>query len=139
MEEADIAETLQWLQGESVQDRAIMLGVLAEEPSGEARIRAAVEALLDDRSICVTQPPPRWLEIRQIAAEALAAERHVAGIVEPVMLRAVPVPMDVAEVSRAAEAAFGSVAARWSLRERYERLREAGRLSLADLVLRPGR
>ena len=139
MQESDIAETLEWLQGGSVQDRATLLGVLAESPTGEPRIRAAVEALLEDHSICVTQPPLRWLELRRIAAEALAAERGAAGIADPVTLRAVPLVMTLPQIAEAAEAAFGQEAVRWPVERRYLRLREAGLLPLADLSIPPQR
>jgi len=137
MQETDIAETLDWLREGSPQDRATLLGVLAEAPTGEARIRAAIEALLEDRSICPTLPPLRWQEVRGAAAEALAAERRAAGIDAPVVVRAVPPVLSLPQIRAAAEAALGAEAARWPPERSYAALRDGGHLALSDLVLTP--
>ena len=137
MEQHDLDETLEWLTTAPAQDRATMLEVLAQAPTGEARLHPAIGALLDDRSVVVMGPPLRWTELRRLAATALAAERGAAGLEEPVTLSALPPVLDLQALERAATTVFGAEASRWRPAERYTRLRDARALPLADIVFRP--
>jgi hypothetical protein len=113
---------------------AVLL-VLAEDPTADARIRAAVEALLDDRAVCRAQPPAALTEVRWYAAHALAAERKAAGIAELVRVSSVIPPLGSATLSELAEAAYGEDAPPRQAAERFEKLRADGKLPTVNLSL----
>lgn len=138
MQQQDILDALEWLESGSAQDRATMLQVLAQSPTGEPRLRAAAEAFLDDRAIIVIGPPLRWTELRRVAGEAVAAERAAAGLHEPVTLLAVPPTLDLKAIEDAAGRAFGAAEASLRPTQRYQRLRDSGALPVADVTLRAG-
>jgi hypothetical protein len=135
----DINEVLAMLASGIPQDRGSMLQVLAESPTGEAAIRDAILPLLEDRAICVTPPPLRFLEVRRLAAQALAAERARAGITEPVTLLGAAPILDMGAIGLLADQHLGPDSARWSAGRCYRALRDTGLLPLRDLVIHPER
>ncbi len=89
---------LRWILGELAspdpESRYYILLVLLGAPTGDARVRVAIEQLIEDRTTCPAQPPAFCTEVRWYAANALAAEREHAGIVEPISLEDVFPPLD---------------------------------------------
>jgi hypothetical protein len=114
--------------------------VLAEDPTADARIRAVVEALLDERAVCRAQPPAALTEVRWYAAHALAAERKAAGSAELVRVSAVIPPLGSATLSELAEAAYGEDAPPRQAAERFEKPPRAGdrRAPARRMNARPG-
>lgn len=111
--------------------RVAMLKELAEFPTGDGAVRAAVGRLLDDGSVCILHIPFVG-EVRWLAAHALAAERGAAGMTEAVRLAQAARPLEDWRLAMLAAEAFGAGAERMPLLERYARLRAANRLDVAD-------
>ena len=80
--------------------RAAMLQTLADDPSGDPRLLALVEALLGDTTPVVVSIPLHYGELRWVAAHALAAERGAVGKCSPVILSDAVVPVNDAELVR---------------------------------------
>jgi hypothetical protein len=113
-----------------------VLKVLIEDPTGDERIRAAVEELLDDRTPCVVMIPIRYGEVRWLAAHALAAERRAAGLDPSVRLAGVTRPIDTGSLSVLADEVLGSARPAPPLEERFRALQVVGRLPTYDLEIR---
>jgi hypothetical protein len=99
--EDDISAYLGWLTHGSLDDRVFALQELIRRPTGNPKIREALDPLLNDLSPCVFQIPYRFGELRYLAARALAAERSFAGDRRKVRLRCAA-PLTVDELARAA-------------------------------------
>lgn len=119
---AEAAELAAELAVPEVGARVAMLWVLVEDPTGHPVVRAAVEALLDDRRAAMLQAPIQIGEVRWLAAHALAAERKAAGIDDPVRLTDVIGPVALTDLP-----GHGTPLAR------FEQGRAAGRLPLENL------
>jgi hypothetical protein len=117
-------------------DRVAVLQVLVEDPTGDARIRAAVEALLADRTVTMLMIPPAYGEVRWLAALALSAELHAIREPDLVPLPAAVAPVSGPELSQLAIEHLGPQARHWTREQCYERLRDAGVLIARDRALR---
>ncbi len=133
MDESEPEEILGALASSDPVERFLMLLVLADDPSGEARVRAAVEPLIEDRASRPARRPAFRTEVRWHAAHALAAERRLAGISEEVSLSDVIAPLDVATIVALAEDAYGDDRPR-TAELCFERLRHDGRLPTEHLI-----
>ena len=105
-------------------------------PSGDPRVLPYLERLLEDGAPCLFSIPSEYGEVRYRAAEALAAERQVQGISEPVRVRSVVVPLTANRLFLISEAEGLPPALTWQAR--FERLRDLGKLPVEDLELPPG-
>jgi hypothetical protein len=104
--EEDVRYYLDVLTRGERDDRVFALRNLAGAPTGDARVRLALEPLLADTTPCVLQIPYRFGELRLLAGAALAAERWAAGDEQPVRLRCVaPLTPDELEALRYAAGA----------------------------------
>jgi hypothetical protein len=84
-------------------ERVFALRNLARQPTGDPRVRAALQPLLADTTPCVLQIPYRFGELCLLAGAALAAERWAAGDDRPLSLRCVaPVTPDELDAMRMA-------------------------------------
>ena len=133
----DTALLLQDLASPDVQDRVAVLKVLVEDPTGDARILAALEALLQDRSACLLALPRVYGELRWLAAQALVRELEQAGAERELHLTAVPAPLTAADLAHRAAAA--GLHERMPPLQCFEVLRRDGALPLSDLVLQTRR
>ncbi len=128
---------LQWILGELAspdpESRYYILLVLLGAPTGDARVRAAIERLIEDRTTCPAQPPAFCTEVRWYVANALAAEREHAGIVERISLDDVIPPLDVGTIVGLAEQAYGDDRPR-KVEQCFERLRGDARLPTQRLT-----
>jgi hypothetical protein len=87
-EEFNFETVVRRLADEDAQRVGGTLGALQEQPLGDSRIMSYLEKLLDDTRLCITQIKPyRYGEIRWLAGAALAAERKVHGIDDPVRIK----------------------------------------------------
>lgn len=134
-DEQELESVLSSLASPEPDERAAVLLVLLEDPTADTRVRAAVEALLDDRAVCFARPPAALTEVRWYAAHALAAERKAAGITEAVRVAAAVPPLDHGTLSELAEAAYPEAERPRSSEERFVRLRADGRLPTRSLSL----
>jgi hypothetical protein len=76
-------------------EKSIALYAFAVVSDPDPQLLAAIESLLDDRSIVQMYVPFRYGQLRSIAADTLARLRARIGDPRPVILAAQPVPMDV--------------------------------------------
>lgn len=129
----EIELLLEDLASPDVQDRVAVLKVLVDDPTGDARIAAALEPLLDDRSPCRLALPPTYGELRWLAAHALVRELEKAGVQRRLLIPAVPVPVAAPELARRAAAA--GLPERLPPLHCFERLRGDGLLPLTDVVM----
>jgi hypothetical protein len=110
--------------------RAATLESLERNPTGDPRVLAEIERLLDDTAVTIIQIPLKYAEVRFMAAEALAAERGRAGIRGVVHFDQIAwplTPQKIADATRAAGLPFGGGGVEGDL-ERFRSLREAGKL-----------
>lgn len=117
-------------------EREAALAVLWEYPSGDARLRVRIEALLEDRTPVVVAIPYVFGELRWVAAHALSAERAAAGLLEPVRLPGVPRPVSGERLWALLEQ--HGLPVRGGVQgalEGFGQLRGLGRLPLVDLEL----
>lgn len=123
--------------GGDAEERAAMLKELAEFPTGDDGVRAAVERLLADDTPCIVSIPLAVGEVRWLAAHALAAERSRAGIAEPVRLEKAVRPLEDWRLAQMAAAAYGDAALHLLPTERYAWLRRDGLLAASDREVAP--
>ena len=83
----EFQELVEDLHSKELSMRVATLKTLQKYPSGDERVLQHIEALLDDKTLCVLMLPYRFGEIRWLAAQALAAERASLGNEEPVRLQ----------------------------------------------------
>ncbi|MGW6932252.1 hypothetical protein ACWGE0_19505 [Lentzea sp. NPDC054927] len=84
--------------------RVIMLGVLADDPTGDPRLLPRITELVSDPTPVVLAIPYEFGEVRWAATRALAAERSAADLppLPPVRL---PSPLSLDRLSRLADEA----------------------------------
>jgi hypothetical protein len=135
--EDEIPLLLADLASADVQDRVAVLKVLAEDPTGDPRVAAAIEPLLDDRTPCVLTAPPSYGELRWLAAHALAAERHAGGQPPDVLLRDAVAPMNAEQLAVLAQQVLGAPGDRLRALQQFQALAQAGALPRRDFHCRP--
>ncbi|GAD82944.1 hypothetical protein FEK33_18635 [Nocardia asteroides NBRC 15531] len=114
----------------------VTLRTLKKSPYPEARIIPFIEALLDDRSPCVTGIPYRYGETRWLAAGALRRVYDALGIRESIVLHDVPVTLSSDQLGDLARES--GTCGEWTdlgAEDLYLRLRDTGKLPVSDLVL----
>ena len=130
----DFRATVEHLQSDDLLLQSATLKTLVIDPLGDQRILPYLEALLTDTTPCLVAIPYRFGEIRWLAARALAKERAVLGIKEPVYLQNVVKPLTgqaLADLEREAHIqARGGID---GLLETFAQLRAMGKLLLYDL------
>jgi hypothetical protein len=131
----DLPEQYRYLLSDDVRKRQSALRAHSRQPSGDARVLPYLEAMLEDRRLCIVSLPFEFGEVRWLAAEAVAAERKVLGIPTPVRLVQVVLPVSHKKLQRIAESVGAPRNEGWQ--ERFERLRAMGALELVDLDLEP--
>lgn len=136
LSDKELQELLEDLYSENLSMRVAVLKDLEQYPSGDTRVLSYLEALLDDKTPCVVSIPYLFGEIHWLAAHALAAERKVLGIKEPVSLKGIVRPLDTEEFDALRKVAGiedrGGVE---GVLESFSTLREMGRLPVYDLEL----
>lgn len=95
--DTELQELVDDLHSQDLSLRVAALKDLWQYPSQDARVLPYLEALLEDKTFCIVILPYQYGEIRWLAAHALAAERSVLGIQEPVKLVDVIRPLDTQE------------------------------------------
>lgn len=100
----DTRELIEMITEGDVGDRVAALIVLQDDPSGEARVHEVIETVLDDRRGCMITAPATFAEVRWVAAHALAAERHAAGVKPAVRLPSAVRPLRDHELDALGEA-----------------------------------
>ena len=136
----EFTELVEDLTGDNFSLRVATLQVLWEEPSGDKRILPHLERFLHDKTPCLLGVPYIFGEIRWLAAQALAAEREVQGMTEPVYLQNIVKPIYTEGISLAEKAA--GVEFKWGVEgvlENLAILRDMGYLPMYDLELWPRR
>ena len=138
VDEADVTHFLGTLKSSDAEARAISLQTLTENPLPDERIAAALNALLDDRAVCVLQLPYQFGEVRWLVAHALAAVHRALGKTGPVTLSGVPGPINLAELAAMATEKNvtppkGSVVQESVFK--YDALRRLNALPLYDVTL----
>ncbi|GAA1998284.1 hypothetical protein GCM10009777_39470 [Microbacterium pumilum] len=126
-----------WEEDLFSKDAAVLVNALKtvrDAPTGEPRVVATLEGLLNDRRIAALTIPYRFGEIRVLAAAALAAERADTGDARPVRLKECPPLLGTDDLWKLAEAHRIDTSIR-SEPELYAALRDAGALPLTDLEL----
>lgn len=114
--------------------RVNALKTVRDAPTGDPRVVATLEEMLDDRRIAALTIPYRFGEIRVLAGAALAAERASVGDPRPVRLANCPPLLGTDQLWNLAEG--NGIDARGRPEpEVYADLREAGILPLDDLEL----
>lgn len=103
--DTELQELVEDLHSQDLSLRVAALKDLWQYPSGDARILPYLEALLEDKTLCIIMLPYQYGEIRWLAAHALAAERTALGIQEPVKLLGVIRPLDTQEFVAVSQAA----------------------------------
>lgn len=107
--------------------RVFMLQELADSPTGLIQVLPRLETLMSDTEVTVLGRPFVVGEVRWVAARALAAERRIQGVEEPVAVIAIPMPLGTESIATLAETCGlrlgggieGLVAAYLTLRERH--------------------
>lgn len=136
--EDETTEILQALEHPAVEDKVGMLRIVAEDPTGSARVAEAVTRLLEDRSAAVLSIPYQVGEVRWAAAYALRAERRALGRTEPVVLADVPTPVSTAALGALARSAgLPVLPGTAGLLATFEALRERTLLPVSTLRLQP--
>ncbi|NVB83963.1 MAG: hypothetical protein HOV81_36645 [Kofleriaceae bacterium] len=120
------------LEGNDVRARVNVLSMLRTPGPLDPRIRAAVEALLDDRSIGALTIPYLYGEVRVLAAAVLAAADHASGADAPQRLRA-PALYSSTELLELGQAARLSPHLRTE--ELFAKLRALGVIRERDLAI----
>lgn len=132
----EIAEIIDILKSPDAHRRTTMLGVLAQEPSGDPRLLAVVGELLADDTPDLISIPMLFGEVRWVAAHALAAERRAAAVPTPVELQGVPRPLTSDELSRLVdESGLPRKGGVDGMLASFAALRERGLLPVSDLRL----
>lgn len=120
-------------------ERAAMLAVLRDNPTGDARLLPPIEALLADTTPCLMQVKPFvFCEVRWLAAHALAAERAARGIGVPVEIDGVVPPVAGDDIPTVEPEAYAGGRRRAGVEghlEAFALAREWGLLPRADLRL----
>jgi phage FluMu protein gp41 len=129
----DIAFYLQQLDAGDTAVRALTLRDLAQHPTGDPQVIAAIEQLLTSEEPCLVEVPPLYAEVRLLAAAALAAE------IGPVPMRAVR-PLTVAHLERLEQTsgiseAIGAADPIEKALARWRRLRASGVVREDDFVV----
>lgn len=120
------------LEGNDVRARVEVLRMLEVPGRLGPRIRAAVEALLEDRSIGALTIPYLYGEVRVLAAAVLAAADHELGVDTPRRLRA-PALYSSTELLELGQAAGLSPGLRTE--ELFAKLRDLGVIRERDLAI----
>lgn len=132
--DAELVETVKSLQHADPKERAAMLKALWAWPARDKRLWPHLEALLQDTSPCMFGTPPRFAEIRWLAAQALAADYRASSLQRTIRLRQVVVPLTAEELLRAAhEAGLVVTDAQDSILAAFATLQRTGKLKVADL------
>lgn len=100
MTEEQIEYLLGRLASDDPRKRANTLRGIVAEPLADARVLAACEKLLDDRTITLLSIPYQFGEIRWVAAGAVAAVRGALGMKEPVVVTGVFPPCSTDAVEK---------------------------------------
>jgi hypothetical protein len=136
LKDDEFKELVEDLHGKDLCRRVATLKILQKYPSEDERVLQHLEALLDDKTLCVLMLPYRFGEIRWLAAQALAAERASLENEEPVRLQNVVRPLDTEEfVALREKAGVKSRGGVDGVLEALVTLREMGQLPLYDLEL----
>lgn len=123
------------LASSDVQDRVAVLKVLVEDPTGDPRVAAAIEPLLEDRTPCVLTNPPSYGELRWLAAHALTAERFAGGQPQDVLLRDAIAPMNAEQLAMIARQVLGAPGDRMRALQQFQALAQAQALPRRDLLV----
>jgi hypothetical protein len=99
----DIDEILAMLADPDPRGRVLMLQVLASSPTGSSRLLPRLELLTSDTEVTVLGLPFMFGEVRWAAAHALAAERKIQEVAEPVALTGIAIPLGSDSIARIAE------------------------------------
>ncbi|MFC6011503.1 hypothetical protein [Nocardia lasii] len=123
--------------GAPVPELAITLRSLKKSVYPEARLIPHLKDLLSNRSVCKTQIPYRYGEVRWLAAGALRQVYDSLGIREDITLADVPVTHTGDEIDDLLwELGLQDRWMKCAPEECFERLRDAGKLLTRDVVLR---
>jgi hypothetical protein len=127
------------MEGDNLNSKSVWLRILAQVPSGDARVLPYLQEKVQDTTMCLLGIPIEYGELRWMAAHALAAEYSVQGILTPVILRQVPQPIDANTFARLSienqlkEPGEGKLIVRHMAL--MDDLRRLGKLPLEDLEL----
>lgn len=138
MTDQDFTEFVEDMMNGDITLRASSVEALWKLPTGDERFLPYLEELLHDKTPCVLGLPYIYGEIRWLAAHALAAEREVQGISQPVRVQNVVKPIYTPGISKAEKAA--GVEFKWGVEgvlENLAILRDMGYLPMYDLNLSP--
>src|SRR2546427_2213882 len=98
--EGELAEILLGLGHDDPCKRVIMLKIIADDPTGDARLLPHLEQLLEDKNPVPLGIPYTFGEVRWMAAHALAAECQALGLDQQIFISSVPVPIVINDLSR---------------------------------------
>jgi hypothetical protein len=135
--DAELAETLAALQDPNPSERAAMLKALWAWPSQDDRLLAHLEGLLEDTDACVFGTPPRFGEIRWLAAQVIFAEFKARQRKDRVRLEGAVKPLNRDELTAlAARAGIDSGPSLPGLLSAFAHLQKLGQLPTTTLELR---
>jgi hypothetical protein len=137
LKEDERQHLLSLLRGDDKQRVAYVLEGLEGRPSGDVEIRAAVRALLEDRTPVRLWIPFEYGEIRWRAVRALSAERQAVGEPPMAMPEDVPLTLDGNQVS-ALSTACGMDRLRGGSEVKYGAMRDRGLLPTHGMRLPSG-
>jgi hypothetical protein len=138
MNEKDIVEVIDMLASADPAERANMASVLVRTPIADARIAKALEAKLDDKTLCVLSIPYELGEVRWAIAHALHATRNALGDRERIGVEQVikPITVDrIVELAREAGLPAPKTSGVAGAIERLEELRKRGLVPTQSLIL----
>ncbi|MFC9967860.1 hypothetical protein ACFVH4_26835 [Nocardia ignorata] len=101
--EDDLEVLVAWLADPA--ERPSALRAVVAEPIDDPKIIPQLQALLGDTSLCILGYPHLYGEVRYLAAHALYSEYRLLGIVEPISVSDVIVPVDYNQLLSLAAAA----------------------------------
>lgn len=135
--DAELAETVAALQDPNPAERAAMLKALWAWPSQDDRLFPHLYGLLEDTAPCVFGTPPRFGEIRWLAAQVIFAEFKARQRKESVRLEGAVKPLDRNELAAlAARAGIESSQSLPGLLSAFAHLQRLGQLPTITLELR---
>jgi protoheme ferro-lyase len=98
--EAHIAGLIEWLESNDRKRLMISLHSISARPTGDERVIPYLEKLLEDRRV-ISSPPPhfRYMEIRFVAAMALAFELDTQERYQSFVLKNTFRPLQAGDIS----------------------------------------
>lgn len=86
------------IQHEDPEERVFALSRRRDVPSGDPRVLQYLETALEDRTVWKLGLPATYGELRYLAAQALTAERKLQQIDTPVIIEAMPEPLNITQL-----------------------------------------